>query len=182
MSCTLVGWFQRFHNPSDSYIPFAYHRTGGYAGLLGAFGFVAVCETVGLHVIVGHWSTVAAWIIMGVSIYSLLWLVGDYHALRLHPILLDPDHLYLRTGLRWRATLDLAQIAELCVASKQDKRAQGYINMGVWGEPRLVLVLRQPVIVRGLFGLQKQALRIGLTVDDEGRFRAEVGKKLQVNG
>jgi hypothetical protein len=45
------------------------------------------------------------------------------------------------------------------------------------GEPRLIVVCRDPVMAVGLFGRRRLMSRVGLTVDDEPAFLEAVARR-----
>jgi len=92
------GWFKKFVSLDSNNLPFSYHRKNGYAAVLGIIMMILLAETTALHLLLRVWSKVAAWIFTGLSIYSLFWLLGDYHAMRLHPIILSRNILFIRTA------------------------------------------------------------------------------------
>jgi hypothetical protein len=173
------GWFKQFEGWDSSHLAFSYHRKIGYAAILSALALVLIVETTALHILLQQWSTLAAWIFTGLSIYSLFWLIGDYHAQRLHPIVLSKTHLHLRAGLRWRATIQFSDIGAIEKAKPRESKAADYMNFTIFGQPHLVINLKQPVIVTGLFGIKKKVQRIGLTVDDEKQFREALNKRIE---
>lgn len=144
------------------------------------FACLIMIETVVLHLLIQHWSTVFAWILTASSIYTLFWLLGDYQASRLHPLVLGSEYLYVRTGLRWQVDIPLVQIAGIRKATRLRGKASNYLNAAVYGEPRCVLELREPVVVHGLFGTQRTVTSIGLTVDDESQFQATLREHMVV--
>lgn len=164
------GWFKKIENPSSDKTPFSYHRKSGYAAVLAVIIMVFITETIALHLLLQQWSALAAWIFTGLSVYGLLWMLGDYQALRLHPIILDREFLFIRCGLRWRATLPLAHIAAIAKFNSREKRGKDYLSLAVFGDPRWVIHCKQPVLVQGLFGIKRAVIRIGLAVDDEKLF------------
>jgi hypothetical protein len=174
--CAVGGWFKQFKRRDSSYRAFSYHRKTGYAAVLGVLVLVLIGETTALHILLQQWNTVAAWIFTGLSLYSLLWLMGDFHAQRLHPIVLSKAHLHLRAGMRWRATIPFSDIGAIQKANPRERKAAGYMSLAIFGQPRLVIRLKQPVIVTGLFGITKEVQRIGLAVDDERQFQEALSK------
>jgi len=174
------GWFKKFANLDSNNMPFSYHRKNGYAAILGVIIMVLITETIALHLLLQIWSKVAAWIFTGLSIYGLFWLLGDYQAMRLHPIVLSRECLYLRAGLRWRTVIPLAEIAGIQKFNSREKRTGDYLGLAVFGDPRLVIHCRQPVLVQGLFGIKREACRIGLTVDDEKLFLETLHQRLRI--
>jgi len=174
------GWFKKFVTLDSNNLPFSYHRKSGYAAVLGIIMMILLAETTALHLLLQVWSKVAAWIFTGLSIYSLFWLLGDYHAMRLHPIVLGQNVLFIRTGLRWRAMLPLANIAAIQKFNAREKRTKDYLGLSVFGDPHLVIYCKQPVVVQGLFGIKREACRIGLTVDDEKLFLETLHQRLRI--
>ncbi len=172
------GWFKKFTSRDPDHAIFSYHRRVGYTAIMCVVALLLLVETTALHLLLQHWSALAAWIFTGLSLYSLLWLIGDYHAIRLHPIVLDETHLHLRIGMRWRATIPLSDIAEIQNLSRREKSDDDYVSVALFGSPRLVMALRQPIKIKGLFGIQKETRRLALTIDDEKRFRQELNVRL----
>lgn len=172
------GWFKHFTPRDARHRAFSYHRKSGYGAILGVMFMVIITETVALHLLLQQWSALAAWIFTALSLYSMLWLFGDYHALRLHPFVLDEKYLYLRLGLRWRADIPLENIVAVHPFNEREKRDCDYLRLTVFGDARLVLSCKQPVIVRGLFGLKREVRRLGFFVDEEKLFREELQRRV----
>jgi hypothetical protein len=173
-----VGWFKEYRGAGTEENAYSYHRKSGYGIILAVIAFTLVLETLAVHLLVQHWSDALAWVLTVLSLYSLLWLLADYHAIRLQPIILTRDVLHLRAGLRWRAAIPLSIVAEVRPVTPADLKGDDYLNLAIFGEPRLLLGLSEPVTVTGPLGIQKRASRLGITVDDEKRFREEVGRTM----
>lgn len=164
------GWFKKFANRDSTHLVFSYHRKCGYAAVLGIILMILLAETTALHLLLQVWSKTAAWIFTGLSIYSLFWLLGDYHAMRLHPMVVNQEFLFIRTGLRWRVNIPLAEIVAVQKFNAREKPAKGYLSLSVFGDPRLIIRCRQPVMVQGLFGSKREVSHLGLNADDEKKF------------
>jgi hypothetical protein len=89
--------------------------------------------------------------------------------------------LYLRSGFRWNTALRLADIIDIRAPKQSDAKAPDYLSFARAGEAQLVLVLKQPVRVNGLFGMAKKVSRIGLFLDELGTFRAELNQRRHGN-
>jgi hypothetical protein len=173
----LAGWFREYRPPRPSLAVFSYHRNSHYPAMLLMLAFILVPETIGVHLLVSRWSEPLAWLFTVMSVYTGVWLVGDYQAARLHPVVLDPHgrRLHLRAGLRWRVSLPLSAIVEARRGVPAEKSLPAYLNMAA-GEPRLLLVLREPVVVEGVLGIKRTARHLGLSLDEEARFVAQLGE------
>lgn len=172
----LWGWFLSFRPGNSSHIPFNYYRKTLYPAFLGLVLVLLPLETLGLHVLVSQWSSTGAWVLTALSIYSAFWIIGDFHAIRLHPIVATPDALHLRCGFRWQATIPWTQITGLRRWHLQDSEDDECVNLAVIGQPAWLLELTQPAVVYGLFNRRRNARRIGLLLDDPAAFQAELAQ------
>ncbi len=159
----LWGWTRGFQ-PQPQHVAFSYHRRSGYTALLGLFIFLVLVETGLVHLLVQHWSPTAAWILSGLSLYTLLWLWGDYQLIRLHPLVLTPTTLHLRSGLRWRADVPRSAVQSLRRASGRERNQ--LFSIALVGPPQHIVEFTQPITVTNLFGRQRQVTQLGLTIDD----------------
>lgn len=163
-------------------LAFSYHRKSGYVALLGTLAAVTVVEAAVVHLLVQGWSRTAAWVLTALSAYGLLWLLGFLQAVRLRPILLGPDALHLRSGLRWSARIPYELISRVAPAgiAPPDRRAPGYLHAAPLGSPRLLVELDGTVDAEGLYGLTRRGVsRIGITVDDLPGFTAELEARVR---
>jgi hypothetical protein len=156
VALALTGWWQR---PPTG---FGHHRRAAYGALVGALGCLIAGESLAVHLAVAQWSTTGAWIATALSAYSLVWMIGDAHAVRLGPARVTDAGLVVSRGLVRRAAIPWAAIAAVApVAGK----VAGAIDLAVLG-PNLLITLTAPIAVRGPLGTTRRAARLTLGVDD----------------
>lgn len=155
---------------------FAHERNGGLvAGLLIA---IAV-ETIPLHLFVAaRWGVTAAWVLTALSIYGALWLVGDYRAIAMRPIVVRDAEIVIRHGLRTEIAIPRSRIVRVDRPSwrRMPERAPDYLDLSRPGEPNVVLELDAPVEVRLMFGMRRTVGRIGVRVAEADRFVATLAE------
>ena len=145
---------------------FAYGKDTGaiYAAIIG----VALVEVFAVHLLVSRWSEAVAWVLTALSIYSVLWLLGDWRAVRLRPITVHPDRVVLRAGLRW--TLEVPRDRIVAVRRRDWRRPfgeeEGDLSLALFGDPDVVIELAGPLTAAGPFGIRREGSRIGVSVDD----------------
>ena len=151
---------------------FSAHRQGGYQAVLVALLMGATVELVGVHVLVAQWSETAAWVLTGLSLYGVLWIIGDFQALRHRPLRLEDGRLLLRLGIRWEVEVPFEAVAEItpCMHAPQDQ--EGYLNMTVFGAPRYLIRLSRTLTAHGPYGWRRDVQSVGFSVDDRARFEA----------
>jgi hypothetical protein len=115
-----------------------------------------------------------------ISIYSMFWLVGDYRAMGRLPVVLEAEQLLVRAGLRFQATVPLAEIRAVTLPSWREipQGAPDYWNFARPGEPNVVLELAHAVDVTIMFGLHRSASRVGVRLAEPQKFHDAVAKSM----
>jgi hypothetical protein len=161
----LFGWRKRA--PAG----FTVHQRNGWATLVGVFVFLIGVESVAAHLVVQIWSTKAAWIVTTFDLYGLLWLLGDYQALRLRPTRIEGDTLVLNYGLRWRAAIPLTAVTSIePVHSEADWKQKSVLKVAILDEPRLLIRFATPQTVHGLAGMKRTIDAVAILADDDAGF------------
>ena len=152
---------------------FTTHREVGYGAVLIGVSMLLLVETLAVHALASAWSATLAWVLTGLGVYAGLWLLGDWRALRARPIVVGPDALDLRLGLRWEAHVPRAWIAG-CerLPRRPGPRPADVRVVGLLGEPNVELRLTRPVELVGAYGLRRTTARLWLRVDEAERFLA----------
>jgi hypothetical protein len=147
---------------------FTYHLKSGYGAILGALAMVIVAETVPVHLLLARWSPRVAWTLTVLGLYSLVWLIADFRATRLRPIVADERSLHLRCGLRWSVTVPRERIVAV---HERAPKSEPVLRLTLPMARPLWLELDAPVTADGPYGLQRQARWIAVAVDDTRAFR-----------
>ena len=121
-------------------------------------------------------SATAANVLLALSVYTIVWLFGDFQALRVRPIVLGEETLFVRAGLRRDARIPLRDVEsiETITLAGEPKRAPDYLRCTAFGPAEIMLRLRAPARFEQMLGRPREVVRIGLAVDDEAAFRRSV--------
>lgn len=117
-------WVDRNHIRS-----FTIHINSGYFGLFIMLVHAMVIEVIGVHFLIAHfWSPTAAWIFTALDLYALLWIIADYHAVRLSPIVIKDDKLYAQVGIRREIVVDLNTIKSIhsTITGKKERTRENH--------------------------------------------------------
>jgi hypothetical protein len=171
----LTGWFRRAPRAG-----FTVHRT--YCTLathVVLIGLIAA-ETVALHLLLGRASPIAAWIATASSIYTLLWLIGDAHALRLGRIRVEPGVVIVEIARRWAVVIPRDAIVAVhretaAAPGAVDREIESTLDLSI-ETPTVTLELTAPITARGPFGRTRTGARVALTVDDPAGFAAALAR------
>jgi len=150
---------------------YTYHKTSGYGVILAGIMIALIVELVGVHILLHLWSPTVAWIHTALGLYGLLWLVGDYRAMRFRPIHLHDDAVHLRCGLRWSIRVPLASIASVEEARRHHADERGYLSVAASPSPQLVIQLNRPVLAEGPYGIRKSVRVLGIGADEPAQLQ-----------
>jgi len=167
----LFAWREEPQVPHGA-TPVTVHQRSGWGTIVVCFLVLIAFESVGAHLLVSMWSTKAAWIVTALDVYGMLWLIGDYHALRLRPTLIGAAAIELRYGMRWSATIARENIAGIDAIQSEDWKRKTTLKMAMLEEPRMLIRLREPVVIHGLAGMRRTVDAIAILPDDEASFSA----------
>jgi hypothetical protein len=159
----LGSWRSRTHRPDDAWA-FSSRAKSGHGGLVFALLVLTAVEAVAIHILLGLWSPALAWIFSVLSLYGALWLLADYRASVLRPVLVTRDEIWLRAGLRWRARVPrhlLAEVARTAPGSQECARSLAFLTA-----PNVWLEFFEPVSLDGPYGVRREVRWVGLFLDD----------------
>ncbi len=125
-----------------------------------------IVEGFSLHIFIGKYSNAAAWVFTAIGIYSLLFIIADFSAMVRRPIVITKDLLYLRCGLRWRAVIPFEKIELIQPVKNFKDDSKEYVNISSAKQPNAILVLKEPLEVKGLYWLRKTTYKISFCADD----------------
>src|SRR3569623_1001430 len=142
---------------------FGVHRANGWSLYAGTFVVLTLVETPLVHVALSAFvHATVAWVLTALSLYSVVWLVGDLHALRHGGVAVRDEVLELRRGVRWRARIPRADIVWAARCDGATCKASDFSILGA----NVVLRLAAPHAVHGLFGRRRVVREVALSVDD----------------
>lgn len=152
---------------------FSYHKNNAYFAIFIGLILLITVESVVAHFFLAKFDPTLAWVATLASLYTVIWLWGDFQAIRLNPIAINDQELKLNAGLRWQISIPREMIKEVIDINKAGKLTErkDYLSMTVAGEPELVIVLEEPLKAKGLFYLTKECKYIGIFVDDLPAFK-----------
>jgi hypothetical protein len=143
---------------------------------------ILLLESAGLHVIISLWNQTAGWIVTGLNVYFMIWLIGDYRALKARLIQITPTHLSIRVGVRWEAEIPINQIGQVeLISTVRGTPEHNVLVAAILDQPKLCLKLKADVVVHGMYGIQKNVSEIWLGVDDAPKLYRELNNCINTN-
>lgn len=137
-------------------------------------GLVTLAEAIPLELLLRRFGIAPAAIAAAIHLYALLWFLGDARALRNRASRIDGNMLRLQLGLRWAADVPLRLIESV----ETGPAPLGSLRLTVLGSTNLVLRLRQPIEVSGLFGITRRSSTLAIQLDDPEGLAAALRRTL----
>ncbi|UOQ72134.1 hypothetical protein [Hymenobacter cellulosilyticus] len=146
---------------------FTVHRESAFVAILGTLLLVTVAEALAVHFLVVRWSYGAAVVLLVLSLYSLIFLVGHLAAALQKPVVVDADYVRIRVGLVWSFTVPRAAIARAELLRDPDKLPAATLNLAkpLLTPPNVLLTCHVPITVTGIYGLRTTTCTLALYVD-----------------
>jgi len=150
---------------------FTAYKRAGWTAIYVAIALVSVGEAIGVHFLLRRFGPIATGSAAAFHLYALLWMLGDLRALMVRPIRVEEGVLHLRLGLRWEAEIPLRCIERVELSPKSDPAS---MRLAVLGAANLRLLLGEPVVLHGPFGIHRESRDLLLQVDDPERLSARM--------
>ena len=150
---------------------FSTHQTSGFRAILGALVGVTMLELVVVHILVHLASPIAAWILTGISMFTLLTVIGHIRALSRRPHLLQDGQLTLRNGLFGTLSVPMGDIT---LATKIDGYAKTdtprFAILGEMEAANVHLEFARPVTYHVSHGVHRTMTSLLCHMDDPEAF------------
>ena len=173
----LFAWKKRKLDKNE----FTYHKESAVLILLGVFLFVLLVETFVVHLLLQAWSTVAAWILTGLSIYTAFQLFAILKSLSRRPISIGTDTLFLKYGLFAETQIPYSAIKSVELSTKPlefDQYTRHLSPLKEVDSYNVILEVDQSQEIRGLYGLKRDFNRLAFHVDEKEKFHETLILKL----
>ena len=170
----LLGWWTTPSSGAGQQV-FTSHRQSAQVAFLVAIMFICGIEMAALHLLVARWSVAGSWLLTAVSLYSLLFIIAETVATVQQPTLFDGQTLHLRFGLRWRVGVSRNNIERIERINEAPPKQADFLTGPLLVPPNVLLILRKPVLAKGMYGITKTVKQVALLVDEPDEFATLAG-------
>lgn len=161
---------------------FTNYKETGSIPLAGGLIMVALIETFALHLLLMRWSAIVAWVLTGLSLYSVLLIFGHIRALTHRFSVLTDTELTLKNGLIADICIPLGEInkVELCATEVESKNLK-IGNLGLSRESKdhnVVLYFKTPQRIEKFYGFTRECDVLVLHIDNKHDFVARINQSI----
>lgn len=152
--------------PTDA-TGYSIHKEAGYIAMFSIVVFACFAELIGFHLLIAHYSKTAAVIVSILTAYGIIIITGDLAAIIKMPVLITPERLILRTGVRWFADVgrcNIIAVEKIRIGFEPDKDtfSGGILKSSI----NICFTFAQPVSVERVYSKTLSVTKIVMTVDD----------------
>ena len=165
---------------SDSGRDFHYHTASSAGAIFLAILLAVLAESIGLHFLLMLWSKTAALVHLVLSLYAVIFFLGDYRAIRRRPHIISPDGISLRCGIRWDVKILPENLRSISKGGECSSDGD-CLNIAPFGQPTHIIELHDPVAVTGPYGITRTTRTIGIIVDERDAFTRAVMNLCSLN-
>ena len=161
---------------------FSYHKDSGTLTVLVALMVIIGIETYVFHIILAKWNSILAWILTALSCYTAIQIFGFLKSMARRPIAIKDTILHLPYGIMGEAIIPLAKIGSIECNSKEleeNKLHRKLSFLGVMESHNIILRVKEPLEVQGLYGISKKYEVLGFYVDGPTQFKKSVEQHIK---
>ncbi|WP_226668049.1 hypothetical protein [Metabacillus litoralis] len=146
-----------------------------------------VIESVGLHFLFHSWNAIFAYILLFLNIYALIYFIGEIQAIRLNPVVITNNYLYLQVGLGKRLTVPFESIKSIHpydgpekLSSKESKTVFDAVLPDLTKEkPAFEIEFYKPIEAKYMYGFKNKVSKVHIRPDDATGFYHAIIEKMK---
>ncbi|SEN05645.1 hypothetical protein SAMN05192533_108186 [Mesobacillus persicus] len=176
-------------------LSFSLVKNSSYFWLFVALMHEQVIEMVFLHIYLKKVDPSYAYIITGLHIYSIFYIMGDYNWVRNTPIRVKDDRIEIKIGARREISFNISDIKQIQRAKLKYNNSEGLVHekgvfhatafprvltriFGISDELKHEIIFHHPIHYKGYFGLKKQVDKALIYIEDSQHFVSSLEKKM----
>ncbi|MBG9694301.1 beta-carotene 15,15'-monooxygenase [Lysinibacillus sp. fkY74-1] len=156
---------------------FTLHKNSSYIAFQLMIIHGIAIETIGIHWWLHEKSMILSIVLLILNIYSVIFLIADMQAIRLNPVYVTDETIYISLGLMKRTEIDFNKIEEVIedkgqLEGKLSKDTIDFVARD-FGEayPHVILKMKEPVEVTFMLGIKKHYNQVAIKVDQSQEFK-----------
>jgi len=146
------------------------HKKSAQTATMFAIILTGIIETWAVHLMLTKWSTMVSYIVSGISLYGLLFVLAELFAGIKRPSYLTDDKFQIRLGMRWRASIPFSLIDDVSLVRQSPKKGKDVLSASLLVTPNILISFKTPTKIDGPYGIQRTVLKLSLFVDEPGKF------------
>lgn len=160
---------------------FSGYKENAFVATFIAILCILIVETVIVHYLLMRWNSIVAWVILALSLYSGLQILGHLKATTQRLSQLTPENIHIKYGLFGDACIPYGIINKIELNSKTPDDPKSFHKFALLGElesHNISIELEEPITVELAYGFSKQTKTILLHIDQPSLFIDRVNERI----
>lgn len=154
---------------------FTSYKKNGVISVVYALMMIFLAETFAVHMLVGKWNELLAWVLTWFSLYGCIQLLALARSLprRLTYIDKAEKKLYLRSGFFKETMIDIESIVAIKLTARslpEDGSIVKFSALGGFGTHNIILHLNEETVLQRIYGLKKPFKSLAIYIDEKALF------------
>ncbi len=166
----LFAWKNKKPKPHE----FTCYEENGIEAVLGVFIFLIAIETVALHFLLIRWNVILAWILFGLSLYTVIQIFGHLSALKRRYTSISENELFLKYGLFGDLRIPLDKIEKVETTSAEMDPKLGKVQYLALAKElegyNVVIHLREELSIESVYGISRPCTIVACFIDNKVAF------------
>lgn len=175
-----VDWKRSKPGPTE----FTSHKQATTSSLLFGVLLMVAVEVPVLHILLQKWSSLAAWILTILSIYSGLQILGILKSLPRRFTVIRNGHLVIRQGILSESSIPIEDILSVSLSSREidpEEDIEWFSPLRELDSHNVILTLKRENEMTQLYGFKRSFRKLALHIDEKEEFKREVERLLSVS-
>ncbi len=137
-----------------------------------------VIETIALHYFLHTLNPILSWILLVLNIYGVLYFIAEIQAIRLCPLIIKNNRIFIQIGISKRTIVPLDLIESIQAYNGPEKLTKEEMSYTfdatlidfIKEKPHYEILLREPLTSHHLYGIKKEYTRILIRLDQPQEF------------
>ncbi|MEN2767433.1 beta-carotene 15,15'-monooxygenase [Ornithinibacillus xuwenensis] len=169
----LASWRTK---PKSDEKSFTIHKNSSFIALQVMLIHAVIIEMIGLHWWFHKMSPSISLILLLMNIYTVLYFVAEIQAVRLNPLKISKNNMFISFGLKKRMNIQLDNIDSIVIERSELEKERTRETIEFIAKdleevlPTVILTLKRPTAATLYMGIKKHYRKVAIRVDEERRF------------
>lgn len=163
---------------------FSLHQKSSFIAFYIMLIHAIIIETAAIHWLIHEMSVLVSVVMLVLNIYTVIFFIGDIQTVRLNPLYVRQEKIYVSLGLGKRMIIPMEEIAGIKwgkEAEEEKLNSKETINFIAKDfetlPPHCIIEFKKPIAANLIMGFKKEYTKAAIRLDEPDRFRALIDNK-----
>lgn len=170
--------------PPSGKVYFSLHQKSSYIAFYIMLIHAIIIETAAIHWLIHEMSVLVSVVMLVLNIYTVIFFIGDIQIVRLNPLFVRQEKIYVSLGLGKRIVIPMEEIAGIKwgkEAEEENLNSKETISFIAKDfetlPPHCIIEFKRPLSADLFMGFKKKYTKAAIRLDEPDRFRALIDRE-----